>query len=272
MATVLSPALYAILGALVEERTGLHYGEREIELFSSKVMATAFDRGFDSALDYYYALRYDDPDHRALDTLCEALVVNETYFFREADQLATLCDAMLAPLVAAGKRPRVWCAAAASGEEPLTLEMLLHERGFARQVEVVASDISAKALARAAEGVYSQRSLRAIPAEAAARWFHREGDRFAVRRELVESITWRRVNLVDTAAIAELGAFDAVLCRNVLIYFAEQTIREVVETLAIALRPGGHLLVGASESLMRFGTLLVCEEREGSFFYVKATA
>ncbi|MFP2963513.1 CheR family methyltransferase, partial [Myxococcus sp. 1LA] len=97
----------------------------------------------------------------------------------------------------------------------------------------------------------------------------REG-RPRVRPELVDAVDWRRVNLVDAAAVAQLGAFDAILCRNVLIYFQDDTARRVVSVLARALVPGGHLLVGTSESLMRFGTALTCEERRGTFFYTKA--
>ena len=83
---------------------------------------------------------------------------------------------------------------------------------------------------------------------------------------------WRRVNLVDAAAVAALGAFDAILCRNVLIYFRDDTARRVVELLTSALVPGGHLLVGTSESLMRFGTALRCEERRSAFFYIRETS
>src|SRR5688572_21458270 len=131
----ISPPLFFILRSLVEERAGLHYEERDLELFSSKLQARATDAGFSSPLDYYYFLRYDDPQQRELDALVDALVVNETYFFREVDQLRALCEERLAPAVARGDRPRVWCAAAATGEEPLTLAMLLEERNLLGNVD-----------------------------------------------------------------------------------------------------------------------------------------
>jgi chemotaxis protein methyltransferase CheR len=77
------------------------------------------------------------------------------------------------------------------------------------------------------------------------------------------------LNLVDAQAVAALGTFDAILCRNVLIYFQDATARAVVDSLPRALVPGGRLRVGTSESLLRFGTALLCEERRGAFFYSK---
>jgi chemotaxis protein methyltransferase CheR len=266
--SMLTPALHAILGGIVEERTGIHYGPSDHDIFASKVMACAVESGFESPLDYYYALRYDDPRGLLLDALCESLVVNETYFFREAEPLRVLCE-MLTTRLARHERPRVWCAAAATGEEPLTLAMMLAERGLSRSIEIVASDISRVALERAQRGIYRARSFR-VPNEAFARYFREEGDQRVVNRALRESIEWKRVNLVDTLAIEALGSFDAILCRNVLIYFSEQTIRDTVARLTSALRPDGVILVGASESLMRFGTRLRCEERGGAFFYERA--
>jgi chemotaxis protein methyltransferase CheR len=272
MEPTLSPSLFAILSDLVEERTGMHYEPRDRELFASKLLARAVDAGFESPLDYYYFLRYDDADRREFDALIDALVVGETYFFREVAPLRTLYDEVLRPAIQGGRRPRVWCAAASTGEEPLTLAMLLAAERRLRDVDIVASDISLRALARAREGAYGPRSFRAISPADRARWFEGTQDAAVPLRELRDAIQWRRVNLLDPIAVRALGAFDAVVCRNVLIYFSEGTVRGVVDTLAGALNDGGALLVGVSESLLRFGTRLQCEEWSGSFFYRKVSA
>ena len=266
----LSPQVFAILSALVEERAGLHYGLSSFDLFASKVAQRASEAGFESLLDYYYFLRYDATSGDELAALLDALVINETHFFREADQLAILVNDMLLPAVRAGARPRVWCAACATGEEPLTVAMMLAERNILEKVEIVATDISRRALARVREGVYGPRALRALPASA-RRWFTSAGAEHRVDPALRAAITWQRINLVKPEESAPLGMFDAILCRNVLIYFSEETTRRVLDGLAARLRPGGHLLVGASESLLRLGTLLRCEERGGAFFYTKVT-
>jgi chemotaxis protein methyltransferase CheR len=267
--STLSRPLFAILTALVEERTGMHYEPHDLEMFASKLVARAIDAGFESPLDYYYFLRYDDPDRREFDALTESLVVNETYFYREAPSLRVLCDDILRPIVTTGRRARVWCAACSTGEEPLTLAMLLAERSLLEEVEIVASDISERALARAREGTYGQRSLRAVADVSKERWLERVGDGCTVRPEIRKSVAWRRVNLLERDTVGAMGGFDAIVCRNVLIYFSETTIRQVVSSLTEALREDGCLLVGASESLLRFGTMLLCEERGGSFLYRK---
>jgi chemotaxis protein methyltransferase CheR len=176
-----------------------------------------------------------------------------------------------AALVAAGRRPRIWSAACATGEEPLTLAMLLTERGILAGVELVASDISARALQRAQRGVHSPRSVRdGAPPELAARFLRRAPDG-TVRPDsgLAEAIRWRQVNLADPAQVASVGPADVILCRNVLIYFRDETAVQVVSRLEGALPPGGVLLVGVSESLLRFGTGLICEEHGNVFLYRK---
>jgi chemotaxis protein methyltransferase CheR len=198
--------------------------------------------------------------------LIDALVVGETYLFRELPPLG-LVASRLAAAVAAGRRPRVWCAACATGEEPHTLAMLLASRGLLAKVDLVASDISTASLLRARAGQFSRRAIRGPIPTFASGWLEQSGDRVVVSPRLTQAIEWRRVNLVDDAAVAALGLFDLVLCRNVLIYFDDQTTRRVLRRLQGTLSPGGILVVGISESLLRFGTSLTCEEQEGVFFY-----
>jgi chemotaxis protein methyltransferase CheR len=266
----LSSSLFVILSELVEERTGMHYEKHDREIFSGKLLARAVEAGFESPLDYYYFLRYDDHDRREFAALVDSLVVNETYFFREERALRVVCDDLLRIAAASGRRPRVWCAACSTGEEPLTLGMLLAERDLLGSVDIVASDISARALERARRGVYGDRSFRAIPEAYRARWFEEADGKLAIRGEIRDAVAWHRVNLLDGDAVGALGTFDVILCRNVLIYFSEDTMRRVASVLAGSLAPEGRLLVGTCESLLRFGTLLGCEERGGCFFYTKA--
>lgn len=274
----LTPQLFAIFSSLVEERLGIHYGREDLRVFSDKVLGAMSDAGFESPLDYYYALRYDDDSRTATDALGDALVVNETYFFRELDPLRAALAHVIQPAIEANGRARVWSAGCATGEEPLTMAMLLQDANLLSKCEIVATDVSIRALARARTGIYGARSLRAVTSEEdpmavrlADRWISRDaasaGTVARVARPIAEAVDYRRLNLLDGEAVTKLGNFDLVLCRNVLIYFADDTVRRVVSGLARALAPRGRLLVGASESLLRFGTLLQCEERGGAFFY-----
>lgn len=266
----LTPPLFAIWKKLIQERTGIHYDPKELPLLASKLEGRATEAGFDSPLDYYYFLRYDASSGAELDALIDALVVNETYFFREAAQLSVLCEAMLVPGCAAGKRLRVWCAACSTGEEPLTLAMILEEMGVLDEVDIVASDIGLRALARAEQGDYGGRSLRALPQSMKERWFEMVDERARVLPQLRTKIEWRRVNLLDDEAIRSLGKFDAILCRNVFIYFSDDTVQRVVNSLSRALNDGAPLLVGASESLLRFGTALTSKEHAGCLFHIRS--
>lgn len=271
----LSPEVFAILSALIEERLGLVYRADDRELLRARLAPRAAEAGFASLLDYYYFLRYDPRASEELDTLADALLVNESYLFREFKQLRFIVDEVLAPRVALGERPRLWSAACASGEEPFTIAMLLAERGILGKVEIVASDLSQRCLARARAGELGRRAIRDVPDPALVeRWVEtKTDDRHGahVVPEIRGAVDFRRINLLDDEAVARLGTFDAIVCRNVLIYFSDRTTRQVVARLVARLRPQGSLWVGVSESLMRLGTSLVCEERGGIFFYRQAT-
>lgn len=267
---ILTPSVFTILAGRIEERSGLHYEMADRELLEDKVSTRALEAGFDSLLDYFYFLRYDPRGPAELDALIDSLVVHETYFFRDTLALEVLADDV-ACQVREGKRMRLWCAACSTGEEPLTLAMMLHERGALGNVSLLATDISQRALERAQRSEHNLRSLRALPPGIEGRYLTVVEGRARVREDLIAAVDWRRVNLVDPETVAGLGLFDAILCRNVLIYFNDERARRVVDSLAQALVPGGHLLVGTSESLLRFGTALVCEERRGAFFYSKPT-
>lgn len=262
----LSPQVFAIMSALIEEKFGLYFGPDHRELLEQKLEPRAIEGGFESMLDYYYFLRYDGGADAELTALADALTVNETFFMREAQQLRVLVETLLRPRAAEGKRLRVWSAACSTGEEPLTLAALLDDQNLLGQVDIVASDISARALRIASQGRYGARSIRSEPAP---RWLRQDGAHHVPDDRLRARIDWRRVNLLDEAAVAALGTFDAIVCRNVLIYFRDEVTQSVVARLHNRLVDDGLLLVGASESLMRFGTRFTCEEWQGSFFYRK---
>jgi chemotaxis protein methyltransferase CheR len=265
----LSSSVFTILSGLIEERLGLFFSSDDSDLLAEKVSPRAIERGFDSLLDYYYFLRYDPAAEAELAPLADALVVNETYFGRERDQLAVLVDRLLPRLLEERDKVRLWSAACSTGEEPLTLAGMLSERGLLPRVELVASDISQRALATAKAGQFKGRSLRALPPGASA-WLDIDGPVATVKESVARSVSWHHLNLVDLRAVEELGRFDVILCRNVLIYFRDATIKALAAAFEASLTRGGYLLIGASESLLRFGAGLQCEEHGGAFFYRKA--
>jgi chemotaxis protein methyltransferase CheR len=179
-------------------------------------------------------------DPHGVAVLIEHAVVGETYFYRHPEQLGALVGALAprdGPL-------RIWSAGCATGEEPYSVAMALLGAGRAgRGDRIVATDVSERALRTAQAGVYNAWSLRRMPA--AARSGHLEGEgRWRVSDEARFLVEFRRHNLV---ADPPPGAFDAVLCRNVLIYFEPQAAAEIVFRLASAVIPGGYLVLSPVE-------------------------
>ncbi len=271
MSLELTPPVFSILSSLLQEKVGLSYGTGDREILQDRISTRAMDLGYESLLDYYYFLRYDPAGAQELETLVESLVVNETYFFREWPAIKVLVEKFIAPLCDQGKRPRIWCAACSTGEEPLSLAMLLTEKKLLDKVEIVASDISENALKKAQSGTYGRRALRHIPDPALQQQFvTKDGDHHFVPFSLIDSIKWKRTNILDKTTYPNNGPFDVILCRNMLIYFNDQTVKTVLDQLWQEMTPEGTLLVGVSESLLRFGSGFVGEEHDGSFVYRKA--
>jgi len=267
----MSPQVFSILSALVAERAGLHFDLPYAAVFGEKVAARAAELGFDSLLDYYYFLRYDAGGPQEIEALIDTLVVNETYLFRELAPLELMVRELVLPRVLAGRRPRIWSAACSTGEEPHTIAMLLAASGILDEVDLVASDISGTVLARARTGRFARRALRQEMPAFAARWLTVTEREVTVDPRFTATIEWRRINLLDQQAVSAMGTFDMIVCRNVLIYFSDNTVRRVVTALAGQLASGGALFVGIAESLLRFAIPLSCEEQSGIFLYRKVT-
>ena len=204
-------------------------------------------------------------EHRAVAAMVEAAAVGETSFFRHPEQLAAVRELQLAG-VPRDRPLSIWSAGCATGEEPYTLAMELVDAGRAGLGDrILATDVSSRALAVAGEARYGEWSLRHLDPELRRRHFESHPPQVRVRDPIREMVEFRRHNLVRDPAPG--SAFDLILCRNVLIYFRDETVARVISELSERLRPGGVLLVGVSESLLRFGTSLTCEEADRVFYY-----
>jgi chemotaxis protein methyltransferase CheR len=273
----LPTAAVALLRDLVHERTGLFYENGRCDALADRLGPLVTGRGFDSFLDYYYFLKYDPGSSAEWHAVMDALAVPETYFWREIDQLRAVAEVIVPELERrVGGRPiRIWSVPCASGEEPLTMAMLLDQAGwFERtQIQVQASDASPAALEGALRGPYRERAFRALPAHLRERYFTREGDRWRVDPALHSRVApWTRVNLLDADQVARVANADVILCRNVFIYFSESAIRRVVNQFADHMPETAYLCVGAAESLLRITDRFDLEEVARAFVYVKRPA
>jgi chemotaxis protein methyltransferase CheR len=159
-----------------------------------------------------------------------------------------------------------------TGEEPLTLAMLLFDSGqffWGWEVRVTGLDVDGAALEKASRGVYHQNSLRAVTPALFERHFTREGAGVRVRESVRRSVSFRQGNLLDPESYEGLRPLDVIFCRNVLIYFSDQAVQRAVGLFHEALAPGGYLFLGHAESLARVGTAFQPIRFQGAIVYQK---
>jgi chemotaxis protein methyltransferase CheR len=232
-----------VLAALLEARTGQRLAADRAWRIGTAVRPLLAELSLEH-VDQLASRVLDGGDPHLGDRVVDALLNQETSFFRDAGVIETAVEALgtLAPR----PRMRIWSAACSTGQEPLSLAMLLAESG-ATMPEILASDVSAAAIARARAGLYTQFEIqRGLPIRRLMRWFEGEGNRWTASPALTNAITYRRHNLVADPIPA--GGFELILCRNVLFYLAPTTREQVLANLARALKPDGFLLLGAGET------------------------
>jgi chemotaxis protein methyltransferase CheR len=264
-----------LLMDLIHEQLGLHYKVADTEQLGDRLAPLVVGRGLASFMDFYYVLKYSpEPDDWL--KVMDALAVQETYLWREIDQLRAVVDCLVPALVQAsrGRTVRIWSSACASGEEPLTIAMLLEEAGwFARApIEVMASDASPAAIARARKGAYTQRSFRNLPLHLRDKYFVANGSQWTVIPELHRRVTYDVVNLAAADQVARYASAPVILCRNVFIYFSDRSIAKTLTMFDQAMPTPGYLCVGVSESLLRRTTAFDLREIGGAFVYVKGSS
>lgn len=266
-----------LLRSLIHERAGVFFDNGRCDLLTDKLAPLVIDRGFSSFLDYYYLLKYDETADDEWRKVMNALSVPETYFWREIDQLRALVDVIIPKWFSSHRTEpfRIWSAACATGEEPLTIAMLLNEKGWFERgaIEIVATDASSSAVAKAQRGIYRERSFRNLSAELRNKYFvpGSAPSTWQINEELHRKIRWGVANLMDEAQIATFASANTIFCRNVFIYFSESAISKTVSSFARYIRPPGYLFIGVSESILRLTTKFTLEEIDNAFVYVKGS-
>jgi chemotaxis protein methyltransferase CheR len=248
---------FTTLRDLVRERFGIWYDDQKRFLLLSRLSTRVAKRGFETFGAYVRFLKDDPRREEEWTDLASVLSNNETYFFRERAQLKALAAGILDEFIKRSPRVRLWSAACSSGEEAFSLAMTLIETGKIpdAMLSIRATDISPRVLELAEKGYYRALSFRATEAPMLHRWFRAQGDGFAIDERVKKLVSFGRLNLLDSARVAAEGPFDAIFCRNVLIYFDKPTQKRVVESFAKALRPGGYLFLGHAESLFHLTDL-----------------
>jgi len=267
----LPPTVFGILRDLIHERAGIFFDADKRDLLADKLSARVAERGFSAFLDYYYLLKYGPHAELEWPHVLDALSVPETYFCREMDQIHALTSDILPAFVVAspGQSVQIWCAACATGEEPLTIAMALLEAGWFERIpiRIVASDASPAAIEKSRRGLYRERSFRSTPKALQDKYFAPVAGGWQVSGELSSRVDFANANLMRPTEIASFARSPIIFCRNVFIYFSTEAISRTVKLFAQKLPRRCCLFVGASESLVRLSTDFDLAMAGGTFVY-----
>ena len=212
-----------------------------------------------------------------MQALANLITTNETYMFREYDQLQAFANHCLPEVLSAKqakgeKSLRIWSAGCSSGEEAYTLAMIVQE--IFPQIQswdcaIVATDVDENMLARVAAARYGARSVNDVPEEFREKYLTKIGDEYLVKPRTVALVQARHLNLHDRLAMRAMRGFDFIFCRNVLIYFDDASRKAVVEQFYNSLNKGGYVFLGHSESLGRMTSAFRLKRFDNHLVYVK---
>lgn len=265
---------FLVLRDFINRECGLYFEISSKYLLEKRLSRRIHEHQLSTFKDYHYFLLYDKSKQEEMGTLVDVLTTNETYFLREEYQLKAFKEEILPEMLKKKKDKtiRVWSAGCSSGEEPYTLAMLVLEASLPSdwKVEIIGSDLSQRVLQIARRGVYSKSSFRVTPDKYKERFFHQdESGKYHVNDELKEKVTFGKLNLLDSQRINLIPAMDIILCRNVIIYFDNETKRKVIGNFYNKLNEGGYLLLGHSESLMNISTSFKLKHLKNDMVYQK---
>ncbi len=257
--------------------SGLHFERRNIKMLERGLESRMAALRIGSYGDYYDYLTANMDRRQELQKLLQFLTVGETFFFRYHAHFSALMQQVLPEIAGRGAdgRIRLWSAGCSTGEEPYTMAMAVMEAlpdWDKRDIRILATDINNRSLMRAREGVYSEWKLRVTEKHYLERYFRRIGASFVVRDEVKSLVEFAHLNLQtahNSPHPMQGEGFDAIFCRNVMIYFTTPTTKRVVEGFASSLREGGYLFLGHSETLSHISTRFERQLHDGGFYYRK---
>lgn len=245
---------FEFLSTMLKKRSGLVLTVDKAYLLESRLMPVARKFGLKDLDQLVQAVR-TQAHQELIRAITEAMTTNESLFFRDMKPFDQMREIILPQLVktrATRRHFRIWCAACSSGQEPYSLAMLLKETeamlaGW--RIDIVATDISVEMLEKAKSGVYSQFEVqRGLPVKLLVKYFTQNGDKWILDAKLRQMVQFREFNLLEDPTT--LGRFDVVFCRNVLIYFDQETKRAVLDRISRLLPEDGVLYLGGAETVL----------------------
>jgi chemotaxis protein methyltransferase CheR len=254
----LSEIEFRLLRDLIHDRFGIFFQNEKYSLLRMKLYPRVVQLGLGSFRDYFNFLKFSDREGRELEKMISLITNNETYFFRESSQLLAFRDHVLPELKkqkseTGEKRIRILSAGCSTGEEVYTLAILAFETGnffWGWDLQILGLDVSESALEFARQGIYYPRAFRMTEADYLRNYFSANGSENYKLKESIRKMTkFIAGNITNIETWKDLGEMDIIFCRNVLIYFSDDKIKQSANNFYQSLRPGGFLLLGHSETL-----------------------
>jgi chemotaxis protein methyltransferase CheR len=274
----LSSEHFVRIREVIYKKLGLFFEDKKVHFIKRRVQARMEALAISDPAEYVFLLAHADAGGAEMQQLANLVTTNETYMFREFEQLEAFANHCL-PEVLEAKRKQgvntlnIWSAGCSSGEEAYTLAIILREvlPPFNDwRVQVLATDIDQNMLNRVSGARYSERSVKDVPAEYRPRHLIRDGAEYLVHPETAALVVPRHLNLNDRAALRAMRDFDFIFCRNVLIYFDDESRRAAVGHFYNALKPGGFIFLGHSESIGRITNAFKLRRVADHLVYCKA--
>ena len=266
--------VFRLIRDIIKDYCGLYFDDTSRYLLEKRLSRRIKNHHLNDFRDYYRFIRYDKRAEEELTAIMDLLTVNETYFFREQNQLKAFSEEILEELKTLNqdrKTLRVWSAGCSTGEEPYTIAMLINESGHFNRwdIEIHGSDINQRVLQTARRGVYRKNSFRTTEPYFMSKYFIEEDSSFKISDAAKKHVNFSYLNLLDPFRSKFLGKMDVIFCRNVLIYFDNASRRRVIENFHDRLVEGGYLLLGHAESLINISTAFTLKHLKNDMVYQK---
>jgi chemotaxis protein methyltransferase CheR len=270
----LSEDVFRLIRDIIKEYCGLYFDDTSRYLLEKRLSRRIRNHHLNDFRDYYRFIRYDKRAEEELSAIMDVLTVNETYFFREQNQLKAFSEEILEELKTLNKAKstlRIWSAGCSTGEEPYTLAMLINEKSAFNgwDIEIHGSDINQRVLQTARRGVYRRNSFRTTEPYFLNKYFTDEDSSYRISDAVKKYVNFSYLNLLDPFKSKFLGKMDVIFCRNVLIYFDNISRRRVIENFHDRLVDGGYLLLGHAESLINISTAFTLKHLKNDMVYQK---
>jgi chemotaxis protein methyltransferase CheR len=248
-----TPPDYEYLRKLLKDHSGLDLSADKQYLIESRLLPLSRKCGLPGIGDLVQKMK--SGSSTIIAQVVEAMTTNETFFFRDKIPFEHFRDSIMPELLkarTARKSIRIWCAAGSTGQEPYSLAMSLKEMGAAVagwRIEIIATDLSQEVLEKSRSGIYSQFEVqRGLPIQLLVKYFKQNGELWQISPDIRAMVQHRQLNLLHD--FSQLGTFDVVFCRNVLIYFDQDTKINIFGRLARAMESDGFLVLGAAETVV----------------------